>query len=62
MIYTGFSPFFASVITVIYLQIINSNSVGLEIMQGFSGIVGIVLTVPATVLLASFVLTHKMCH
>lgn len=42
-----------------FLQIINSNSIGLEIMQGLSGTVGIVLTVPVTALLASFVLTRK---
>lgn len=42
-----------------YLQIMNSNSIGLEIMQGLSGTVGIVLTVPAAAMLASIVLTYK---
>lgn len=42
-----------------YLQIMNSNSIGLEIMQGLSGTVGIILTVPATAFLASVVLTYE---
>ena len=35
-----------------YLQIINSNNIGIAIMQGLSGSFGIVLVVPITVLLA----------
>lgn len=35
-----------------YLQIINSNNIGIAIMQGLSGSFGIVLAVPITVLLA----------
>lgn len=37
-----------------YRQIINSNNIGIAIMQGLSGSFGIVLSVPFTVLLASF--------
>ena len=33
-----------------YLQVINSNNIGLQIMQGLSGSFGIVLSVPVTVL------------
>ena len=32
-----------------YLQVINSNNIGLQIMQGLSGSFGIVLSVPVTV-------------
>ena len=35
-----------------YLQIINSNNIGIAIMQGLAGSFGIVLSVPVTVLLA----------
>lgn len=35
-----------------YLQIINSNNIGIAIMQGLSGSFGIVLSVPVTVALA----------
>lgn len=31
-----------------YLQLINSNAVGLDIMQGLSGSIGVILTVPLT--------------
>ena len=31
-----------------YLQLINSNSVGIEIMQGLSGSIGVIVTVPLT--------------
>lgn len=37
-----------------YRQIINSNNIGIAIMQGLSGSFGIVLSVPLTVLIASF--------
>ena len=41
-----------------YRQIINSNNIGIEIMQGLSGSFGIILSVPITVLLAVFLLTR----
>ena len=37
-----------------YRQIINSNNIGLSIMQGLSGSFGVVLAVPMTVTFASF--------
>lgn len=40
-----------------YLQIINSNNIGIAIMQGLAGSFGIVLSVPVTVLLAVFLYT-----
>ncbi|MDY4032465.1 MAG: YibE/F family protein [Pyramidobacter sp.] len=40
-----------------YLQIINSNNIGIAIMQGLGGSFGIVLSVPFTVALGSFLLT-----
>jgi uncharacterized membrane protein len=42
-----------------WLQIINSNNIGIAIMQGLSGSFGIILNVPATVLLASYIYTGK---
>ena len=42
-----------------YQQIINSNNIGLAVMEGLSGSFGIVLAVPATVLLATFCLTRR---
>ena len=42
-----------------YRQIINSNIIGLDIMQGLSGSFGVVLAVPVTVLIASFLLKTK---
>ena len=36
-----------------YLQIINSNNIGIAIMQGLAGSFGVVLSAPATVLLAT---------
>lgn len=38
-----------------FLQIINSNNIGIAVMQGLSGSFGIVLAVPVTVLLAAVV-------
>ena len=38
-----------------YLQIINSNTRGIAVMQGLSGSFGVVLTVPATVLMAAYI-------
>lgn len=38
-----------------FLQIINSNNIGIAVMQGLSGSFGIVLSVPATVLLAAWI-------
>ena len=42
-----------------YQQIINSNNIGIAIMQGLSGSFGIVLAVPVTVLLAVLLYTHE---
>lgn len=42
-----------------YRQIINSNNIGIEIMQGLSGSFGIVLSVPITVGLAVLLLTRR---
>lgn len=43
-----------------YQQIINSNNIGIAIMQGLAGSFGIVLSVPVTVLLAVLLYTrHK---
>lgn len=42
-----------------YLQLINMYSLGIEIMQGLSSSLGVILAVPATSLVASFLLTHK---
>lgn len=42
-----------------YQQIINSNNIGIAIMQGLSGSFGIVLSVPVTVLLAVFLYTAR---
>ncbi|MCD8082982.1 MAG: YibE/F family protein, partial [Clostridiales bacterium] len=36
-----------------FLQVVNSNNIGIAIMQGLSGSFGIVLSVPATVVLAA---------
>ncbi len=41
-----------------YLQIINSNNIGIAVMQGLSGSFGIVLSVPATVIMAAYI--YKM--
>lgn len=38
-----------------YLQIINSNNIVIEVMQGISGSMGVILTVPIVSLIASFV-------
>lgn len=42
-----------------WLQIINSNNIGIAVMQGLSGSFGIILSVPATVLLAAWIYTGK---
>lgn len=42
-----------------YQQIINSNNIGIAIMQGLAGSFGIVLSVPVTVLLAVLLYTHR---
>ena len=39
-----------------YQQVINSNNIGIAIMQGIGGSFGVVLCVPITVLIASFLL------
>lgn len=41
-----------------YKQIVNSYSIGIEIMQGLSGSIGIILTVPLVSIVAS-ILVHK---
>ncbi|BAK97597.1 hypothetical protein OBV_03990 [Oscillibacter valericigenes Sjm18-20] len=45
-----------------WLQIINSNNIGIAVMQGLSGSFGIILSVPATVVLATLVYTRKGIH
>lgn len=42
-----------------YLQIINSNNIGIAIMQGFAGSFGVVLSAPATVVLATLIFHSK---
>jgi uncharacterized membrane protein len=42
-----------------WLQVINSNNIGIAIMQGLSGSFGVVLCVPATVIIASWIFTRK---
>ena len=42
-----------------FLQIMNSNNIGIAVMQGLSGSFGIVLSVPATVLLAAWIYTWE---
>jgi uncharacterized membrane protein len=42
-----------------YLQIINSNNIGIALMQGLSGSFGIVLSVPATVAFAAWIYTGR---
>jgi len=38
-----------------YLQIINSNNIGIAVMQGLSGSFGVILSVPATVFLSAYI-------
>lgn len=38
-----------------FLQIINSNNIGIAVMQGLSGSFGVVLSVPATVVMAAYI-------
>ncbi len=45
-----------------YLQIINSNNIGIAIMQGLSGSFGVVLSVPITVAAGAFLYTMKSRH
>jgi len=42
-----------------FLQVINSNNIGIAVMQGLSGSFGIVLCVPLTVLLSSLIFRGK---
>jgi uncharacterized membrane protein len=42
-----------------YRQIINSYSIGIEIMQGISGSLGMILTVPLVALIASQLIPLK---
>ena len=41
-----------------FLQVINSNNIGIAVMQGLSGSFGIVLSVPATVVMAAYIYKH----
>lgn len=45
-----------------WLQMINSNNIGIAVMQGLSGSFGIVLSLPATVVLATLVYIRKETH
>ena len=40
-------------------QLINSYQIGIEIMQGLSGSMGVVLTVPITAVVAALLITRK---
>ena len=42
-----------------YLQLANSYVIGIEIMQGLSGSLGVVLTVPVTAFIAAFLIGRK---
>lgn len=42
-----------------YRQLANSYVIGIEIMQGLSGSIGVVLTVPITAVIASFLVSRK---
>ena len=42
-----------------FLQIINSNNIGIAIMQGLAGSFGVVLSVPATVITAACIYRKK---
>ena len=42
-----------------YQQIINSNNIGIAIMQGLAGSFGVVLSVPLTVLICAFLYHRK---
>lgn len=43
-----------------YNQIINMYSIGIEIMQGISGSLGVIFTVPLVSLISSILLTSKI--
>ena len=45
-----------------FLQIINSNNIGIAVMQGLSGSFGIVLSVPATVMSGAFIYKRQGVH
>ena len=45
-----------------YQQIINSNNIGIAVMQGLAGSFGIVLSVPVTVALAVLLYTRHKKH
>lgn len=42
-----------------FRQVINSYNIGIEIMQGVSGSIGVILTVPAVAVITSWLLTHR---
>ena len=42
-----------------YNQLLNSYNIGIEIMQGLSGSIGVVLTVPATAAVSAFLVSGK---
>lgn len=43
-----------------YLQLINSYSIGIEIMQGVAGSMGIIMTVPCVAFITSLLLTQEL--
>lgn len=45
-----------------YRQLANSYVIGIEIMQGLSGSLGVVLTVPITAFVAAYLITRKKKH
>lgn len=45
-----------------YLQLINSNIIGIEIMQGISGSMGVILTVPFVSFIAALFMSHKKIY
>lgn len=42
-----------------FRQVINSYNIGIEIMQGVSGSIGVILTVPAVAVVTAWLLTHR---
>ena len=42
-----------------FLQIINSNNIGVAVMQGLAGSFGVVFSIPATVFLAGLFYRHR---
>ena len=42
-----------------FLQMFNSYSIGIEIIQGISGSLGVILTVPFVSIISAFLMTRK---